>query len=180
MADLKELTPGTWNVDPHHSSVEFVARHLMITKVRGRFNDYSGTIIVGEDPLESSVHATVDLESVVTGDDKRDAHLRSADFFATETNRTMEFQSTSIKQDGRHFVLSGDLTIGGRTRSVDFDLEFDGVTKDPWGGTRAGFSAQAEVNRKDWGIEWNVALETGGLLVGDKVKIELEIQAVKA
>jgi polyisoprenoid-binding protein YceI len=177
---VDQLTPGVWNVDPAHSTVGFVARHLMISKVRGRFRTFSGTIHIADDPLQSSVEATVDLASVDTGDAARDEHLRSADFFSVDPHPTMTFRSTSVRQEGDHYVLAGDLTIRDVTRPVEFELEFDGVSQDPWGNTRAGFTAEAEVNRKDWGLEWNVALETGGVLVGDKVKILLEIEAIKA
>jgi polyisoprenoid-binding protein YceI len=181
MTDLSALTPGTWNVDPSHSSVGFVARHLMITKVRGRFTDFSGVLEITPDPLQSSVRATVNLASITTGDDGRDAHLRSADFFDTDGagSPTMSFASTGIKEEDGEYVLFGDLTVKDVTRQVEFALEFDGVNTDPWGATKAAFSAETEINRKDFGIEWNVALETGGVLVSDKVRIQLEIQAVK-
>ncbi len=180
MTDLSALTPGTWTVDPAHSTVGFVARHLMITKVRGRFTDFSGSIEVGENPLQSHVVATVNLASVDTGDAGRDAHLRNADFFDLEGggSPTMTFVSTGIKDDDGDYVLFGDLTINGVSRQVEFDLEFDGVNVDPWNNTKAGFSAVTEISRKEWGIAWNVALETGGVLVGDKVKIELDLQFV--
>jgi polyisoprenoid-binding protein YceI len=181
MSDLSALTPGTWNVDPAHSTVGFVARHLMITKVRGRFTDFSGVIEVAGDPLQSTVRADVDLSSVTTGDEGRDAHLRSADFFDTDGggSPTMSFVSTGLKEDDGDYVLFGDLTVNGVTRQVEFTLEFEGVNTDPWGNTKAAFSAETEINRKDFGLEWNVALETGGVLVGDKVKVQLDIQAVK-
>ena len=179
MSKLSELTPGTWAVDASHSRVGFVARHLMITKVRGNFSQFDASVDIASDPLQSSVRAEVSLASVATGDTGRDDHLRSADFFDVEQFPTMTFASTGIKADGDDYILFGDLTIKGVTRAVEFELEFDGVSPDPWGGTRAGFSAEAEINRKDWGLEWNVALETGGVLVGEKVKIQLEIQAVK-
>jgi polyisoprenoid-binding protein YceI len=181
MSDLSALTPGTWNVDPAHSTVGFVARHLMITKVRGRFTDFSGVIEIAGDPLQSTVRADVDLASVTTGDEGRDAHLRSADFFDTDGggSPTMSFMSTGLKEDDGDYVLFGDLTVNGVTRQVEFALEFEGVNTDPWGNTKAAFSAETEINRKDFGLEWNVALETGGVLVGDKVKVQLDIQAVK-
>jgi len=179
MANLSDLTPGTWNIDPSHSTVGFVARHLMVTKVRGRFTDFSGTVTIADDPLQSSVQATVQLESVSTGDAGRDGHLKGADFFDVENNKTMEFRSTSISQRGGDFVLNGDLTIKGVTKPVTFELEFDGVNTDPWGNTKAGFTAETEINRKEWGLEWNVALEAGGVLVSEKIKIQLDIQAAK-
>jgi polyisoprenoid-binding protein YceI len=180
MADLSQLTPGVWNVDTSHSQVGFVARHLMIAKVRGQFRSFSGSITVAENPLESTVQADVDLSSVDTGDAGRDEHLRSADFFQVDQHPRMTFVSTGVKEAGDDYLLFGDLAIGGTSRQVEFSLEFDGVTGDPWGGTRAGFTAETEINRKDWGIEWNAALETGGVVVGDKVKIQLDIEAVKA
>jgi polyisoprenoid-binding protein YceI len=180
MGSLADLTPGIWNVDPVHSSVGFVARHMMISKVRGHFSTFSGAITVAEDPLQSSVEAEVDLGSIATGDEQRDAHLKGADFFNIEQHPMMHFKSTGLKADGDDYILTGDLTVAGKTRSVDFELEFDGVEKDPWGGTRAGFSASADVSRKEWELTWNVALEAGGVMIGDKVKIELEVQAVKA
>jgi polyisoprenoid-binding protein YceI len=180
MSSLSDLTPGVWNVDPSHSTIGFVARHLMVSKVRGHFATFSGTITVADDPLQSKVEATVDIGSVTTNDETRDGHLKSADFFDLEKNPTMTLASTGVDKKGDDYVLHTDLTINGITKAVDFDLEFDGVSKDPWGGTRAGFSAEADVHRKDWGLEWNVALETGGVLVGEKVKIQLEIEAIKA
>ena len=180
MSSLSDLTPGVWNVDPSHSTIGFVARHLMVSKVRGHFATFSGTITIADDPLQSKVEATVDIGSITTGDETRDGHLKSADFFDLDKHPSMTLVSTGIDAKGGNYVLHTDLTVSGITKAVDFDLEFDGVSRDPWGGTRAGFTAEAEVNRKDWGLEWNVALETGGVLVGEKVKIVLEIEAVKA
>jgi polyisoprenoid-binding protein YceI len=180
MAAITDLTPGVWNVDPVHSSIGFVARHLMISKVRGTFATFSGTLTIAEDPLKSQVEAAADVASITTGDDGRDTHLKSADFFDVEKYPSMTLLSTGIEPKGGDYVLHVNLTIREITKPVDFNLEFDGVSKDPWGGTRAGFAAETEVNRKDWGLEWNVALETGGVMLGDKVKLQLEIQAVKA
>ena len=180
MSSLADLTPGVWNVDPVHSSVGFVARHLMVTKVRGHFAGFTGTVTIADDPLASKVEASVDIASIDTRDEKRDGHLKSADFFDAETYPTMTLVSTGIDQHDSDYVLHTDLTIRGITKSVDFELEFDGVSGDPWGGTRAGFSAETEINRKDWGLEWNVILETGGVMLGEKVKIQLDVQAVKA
>ncbi|MCB1002009.1 MAG: YceI family protein [Acidimicrobiales bacterium] len=181
MSTLTALTAGTWNVDPSHSAVSFVARHLMVSKVRGSFNVYGGTITIAEDPLASKVEATVDAASIDTGDDNRDGHLRGGDFFDVEQYPTWSLASTSLTpKGGDTYTLAADLTIKGVTKPVTFDLEFDGVATDPWGNTKAGFSAETEISRKEFGLEWNVALETGGVLVGDKVKIQLDIQAVKA
>ena len=180
MSALDALTPGTWTVDASHSTVGFTARHLMVAKVRGRFTDFTGEINVGDDPLKSSVNAVVQIASVTTNDEGRDAHLKNGDFFDADVHPTMTFTSTAIEPDGGDFKLHGDLTIKGTTKPVTFDLEFEGVAVDPWGNTKAGFTAETEINRKDFGLEWNVALETGGVVVGEKVKITLDIEALKA
>jgi polyisoprenoid-binding protein YceI len=177
---LQALIPGTWNVDVSHSRVGFVARHLMISKVRGHFGRFSGSVEIDPDPLRSSVHAEVETASVETGDDARDAHLRNGDFFDVERYPTLSFQSTGVRLDGDDLRLVGDLTVKDVTRPVELAREFDGVESDPWGGTRAGFTATTEINRRDFGLEWNVALDSGGMLVGEKVKIELEVELVKA
>ncbi len=173
---LATLTPGTWTVDPVHSDVAFVARHLMVTKVRGRFTDVSGTVTVAEDFSSSTVSASAAVASVDTGNADRDAHLRSADFFDAETYPEITFASTAITPTS----LTGDLTIKGVTKSATFDLDFAGVATDPWGNTKAAFEARTEVLRKDWGLTWNAALDGGGVLVSDKVTLSLDIQLVKA
>lgn len=173
------LPTGTWQIDPVHSEVGFVARHLVVTKVRGHFQSFSGTITVPDNPLEAKVTAEIDASSVDTGQPDRDNHLRSSDFFDVETFPTWTFTSTSITPEkGDEFTLRGELTMHGVTKPVEIALEFGGVTPDPWGGTRAAFSGETELNRKDFGLTWNAALETGGAVVGDKIKVELEIQAV--
>lgn len=179
---LPGLTTGTWTVDPSHSEIGFVVRHMMVSKVKGRFTGVAGTITVAEDVLESSVVAAVDASSIDTRDENRDNHLRSADFFDTETYPQLTFRSTGIRAAGDAFKLDGELTIKGQTRPVTFDLEFNGAAANPLaeGNPTAGFSAETEISRKDFGLEWNVALETGGVLVGDKVTIVLEIEAGKA
>ena len=179
---LEGLTPGTWTVDPSHSEVGFVVRHLMVSKVKGRFADVSGTITVAEDVLQSSVEATAQVASIDTRDANRDTHLRSADFFDAETCPELTFRSTALRAKGSDFELDGDLTIRGVTKPVTFALEYNGASANPLaqGAATAGFSAETEINRKDFGLEWNVALESGGVLVGDKVKIVLEIEAGKA
>ncbi|KYH46221.1 YceI family protein [Branchiibius sp. NY16-3462-2] len=176
MTTLKDLTPGVWNVDPSHSTIGFVARHLMVSKVRGSFTEFTADVKIGEELEDSTVTATVQLASVETGSADRDGHLKSPDFFDVENNPTMTFTSTKVTPD----TLEGDLTIKGVTKPVTFDLEFDGVSADPWGGTRAGFEATTEINRKDFGLTWNVAVEGGGVLVSEKVKINLDVQLVKA
>ncbi|HMT32239.1 MAG TPA: YceI family protein [Dermatophilaceae bacterium] len=176
MSALSDLTPGTWTVDPNHSEVGFVARHLMVSKVRGRFSDVAGTVTVAEKFADSSVTASAQIASVSTGNADRDAHLTSPDFFDAETYPQMTFVSTAVTPDS----LTGDLTIKGVTRSVTFDLEFGGVAQDPWGNTKAAFEARADVNRKDWGLNWNAALEGGGVLVSEKIAIVLDIQLAKS
>ena len=180
MSKISDLTPGTWNVDASHSSIGFSVRHLMVSKVRGRFGAFSGSVTITPNPLESHLEASVDLGSVDTSDVARDEHLRGADFFDVENFPTMTLKSTKIVEKSGDYELTGDLTIKGVTRSVTFELEFEGTGQDPWGATKAGFSAETEINRKEWGLEWNVALEAGGVLVGEKVKIQLDIQLVKA
>lgn len=170
---------GTWEIDPSHSTVQFGVRHMMVAKVRGRFGTFNGTVSIGDDPLASFVTASIEAASIDTGDAKRDEHLRSGDFLDVERFPTLEFASRAIRDNGDGtYAVQGDLTIHGTTRPVELDLEYLGVSPDPWGGTRAGFEAKTEISRKDFGLEWNVALEAGGFLVGDKVQIELGIEAV--
>ena len=182
MTTLAGLTPGTWNVDPSHSEVGFVVRHLMVSKVKGRFADVSGTITVAEDVLQSTVEATAKVASIDTRETNRDAHLRSADFFDADTYPDLTFRSTALRAKGSDFEMDGELTIKGVTKPVTFALEYNGASANPLaeGAATAGFSAETEINRRDFGLEWNVALESGGVLVGDKVKIVLEIEAGKA
>ena len=172
------LAAGRWTIDPSHSDVSFSVRHLMVSKVRGSFGTFSGAIVVAEDPLASSVEAEIDLSSIDTRDENRDAHLRSIDFFDVDTHRTMNYRSTAVRPDGNDFVVEGELTLRGTTRPVSLNLTFNGVSGDPWGGTRAGFSAETEISRRDFGIDFNMPLEGGGVVVGDKVKIQLEVEAV--
>lgn len=174
------ITAGTWNIDPTHSEVSFSVRHLMVSKVRGTFTGFSGAITIADDPLQSSVAASVDMSSIDTRDANRDAHLRSADFFHVEDHPNMTYRSTSVRPDGDSYVVDGELTLRGVTRPVQLNLEFNGVSADPWGGTRAGFSAATEINRRDFGVDITMPLDGGGVVVGDKVKIELEIEAILA
>jgi polyisoprenoid-binding protein YceI len=176
--EVPGLVAGTWTLDPVHSEVGFMVRHLMVSKVRGEFATFSGVITIADNPLESSVTATIDATSIKTGDENRDAHLRSADFFEVEKYPEWTFHSTAVVPKGSDYVVTGDLTIHGVTRSVDLDLEFNGVSPDPWGGTRAGFSATTSLSRKDFGLEFNIPVDGGGVVVGDKVQINLEIEAV--
>ena len=174
-------TTGTWQIDPTHSSVRFVARHAMVAKVRGGFSDFSGTLnLDGADPAKSSADLTIVTSSFSTNNDERDAHVKSGDFLDVEQFPTLTFKSTAVKQkDDDEFIVTGDLTVHGVTHSVDIEFELLGTSKDPWGGTRIGFEGKAEISRKEFGLVWNVALETGGVLVGDKIKLELDIEAVK-
>lgn len=173
------LTPGTYVIDPVHTEVGFTARHAMITKVRGRFAEVEGTIVLGEDAPSSSATATIKAASVDTRAPDRDGHLRSPDFFDAETYPDITFRSTGVRADGDDYVLEGDLTIKGVTRPVSLRTEFGGVATDPFGNQRAGFSAETEVNRKDFGLTWNAKLETGGVLVSEKVKLHLDVSAIK-
>lgn len=173
-----EIPAGTWTIDPSHSEVGFSVRHLMVSKVKGSFERFEGAITIAEDPLASSVTASVDLGSINTRDAQRDAHLRSADFFETETYPTLTFASTSVTPDGDDFAVAGDLTIKGVTRPVVLALEFNGTHPDPWGGTRSGFSATTEISRKDFGIDFEIPMDGGGVVVGDKISITLEVEAV--
>lgn len=176
MTDLNALTTGTWVIEPVHSEVGFTVRHLGLSKVRGRFNTFSGKVVVEDDKTACTVEATIDLASVDTNNQDRDGHLRSTDFFAVENHPTMTFASTAVTPDS----LSGDLTINGITKPVTLDLEFHGVTVDNYDTTRAGFSASGEILRGDYGIDFNAPLGMDGMLIGDKVAIELEVQVVPA
>jgi polyisoprenoid-binding protein YceI len=169
---------GTWSIDPVHSEVGFVARHLMVSKVRGRFRKFSGTIVTAENPLDSFVTAEIDLSSVDTGNEQRDADIRSANFLDVEHYPTMTYRSTGIRPEGDHYVLEGQLTLKGVTRDVPLTLEVNGFGPDPYGGTRAGFTATGEINRRDFGVNFNALMETGGAVVSDKITITLEIEAV--
>jgi polyisoprenoid-binding protein YceI len=170
--------PGIYDIDSKHTSVEFVARHLMITKVRGRFDDVEGTITVADIPEESSVEVTIGAGSVSTGEDQRDAHLRSGDFFDVDTHPQWTFKSTAVKQAGDQWKVEGDLTISGVSKPVVLDVDFDGANITPWGTAALGFSASTEIDREQWGLTYNQVLETGGVMVGKKVRIELNVEAV--
>ena len=176
MSTLSDLTPGTWNVDASHSEVGFAARHMMVSKVRGQFKDFAAVVTVAQPFEQSTVEATVQLASIDTNSADRDVHMKSPDFFDVENNPAMTFKSTKVTNDS----LEGDLTIKGITKPVNFDLDFGGISADPWGGTRAGFEATAEINRKDFDLNWNVVVEGGGVLVGEKVKIALDVELVQA
>jgi polyisoprenoid-binding protein YceI len=171
---------GTWKVDVAHSNVEFVARHLTFTKIRGRVTDYDATITIADAPQDSSVNVTMQVASLSTGDEGRDGHLLSPDFFDAETYPVLTFASTTVTPVGdTTWKVDGDLTVRDATKPVVLDVEFGGIVTDPWGADKAIFSASAEINREDWGLTWNQPLANGGLLVGKKIKIELEIQAAQ-
>ena len=169
---------GTWAIDPVHSEVGFSVRHMMVSKVRGKFTTFEGQLVTGADPLASSVTATIDLTSIDTGNADRDNHVRSADFFDVDQNKTMTFRSTGVRADGADFVLDGELTLKGVTKPVSLRLELGGFGPDSYGGTRAGFTAHGEIVRSDFGVSFNAPLETGGVVLADKVTVQLEIEAV--
>jgi polyisoprenoid-binding protein YceI len=169
-----------WSFDTSHSSIGFSVRHLMISKVRGHFDKWEGSFDYDEaDPTQSKLTVRIDAASIDTRDEKRDAHLRSPDFFDVEKFPALTFESTRIERDGDDYVVHGNLTIRDVTRAVQLNVEGLGRTKDPWGGERVGFSASNSINRKDFGLHWNVALETGGVLVGEKIDINIEIEALR-
>jgi polyisoprenoid-binding protein YceI len=169
---------GTWDIDPVHSDVSFTVRHMMVSKVRGRLGTFSGEIVTAPRFTDSTVTATVDAASVDTGNAQRDGHIRTADFFAVETYPTWEFRSTAIRADGADHALDGELTIKGVTRPVTFALEVNGFGPDAFGGTRAGFSASTTINRSDFGVDIAMPLDGGGVVVSEKVQVNLEIEAV--
>ena len=177
---LTELT-GTWTLDPAHTRIGFVARHAMVTKVRGSFNEFEGTAVLdGANPANSHAEVTIKAASIDTRNAQRDEHLRSNDFLAMEEHPEITFTSTGARQvDDTTFELTGDLTIRGVTKSVTIPFTFEGAAKDPFGNLRAGFEGSVVINRKDWGVTWNAALEGGGVLVSDKVTLEFEISAIK-
>src|SRR3954447_15459748 len=169
---------GTWTIDPVHSEVGFSVRHMMVSKVRGKFSQFSGTIVTAENPVDSTVTASIDLSSIDTGNADRDNHIRSADFFEVDTHKTMTFRSTGLRPANGDFVLDGELTLKGVTKPVSLQLELGGFGPDAFGGTRAGFTATGEIKRSDFGVDFNAVLETGGVVVADKVAILLEIEAI--
>lgn len=171
----------TWVLDPTHSELLFKVKHLMITNVKGEFRKFNVTVnAVGDDFSKASVKVSVDAASVFTNNDDRDGHLRSGDFFDTDNHKELTFEGTSFEQlDDENYRLTGMLSIRGVSKEVKLDVEFGGIMKDPWGNDKAGFSISGKINRKDWGLNWNAALEAGGVLVSDEVRIAGEIQLVK-
>jgi polyisoprenoid-binding protein YceI len=171
-----------WTLDPTHSEIVFKVKHLMITNVKGEFRKFSAEVDSnGSDFSKASINATIDASSIFTNEDGRDGHLKGVDFFDVENYPRLTFAGTAFKKVGdENYQLKGNLTIKGVTKEVTLDVEFGGINKDPWGNEKAGFSINGKINRKDWGLNWNAALETGGVLVSDEVKISAEVQLVKA
>lgn len=169
---------GTWTIDQTHTEVGFSVRHLMISKVRGSFTTIAGKITTAENPLDSTAELTVELASIDTRNEDRDTHLRSSDFFDAETNPTMTYQTTSLHREGDEIVVEGNLTIKDVTRPVTLNVEYNGVGGDPWGGTRLGLSAKGQINRNDFGISFNMPLDGGGVMVGERVQLIIEVEAV--
>ncbi|MFI9614155.1 YceI family protein [Streptomyces sp. NPDC052023] len=178
--ELAALT-GDYTIDPAHTSIGFVARHAMVTNVKGKFLDFTGTLSLdGADPSRSTAALDVTMDSISTGNEDRDGHLKSADFFTTEQFPTMTFRSTRAEAlGGGDYRITGDLSILGVTKPITIDLEFHGAAKDPFGNDRVGFEGKAELLRSEWGLTWNAALETGGVLVSDKIKLNFDISAIK-
>ncbi len=177
-ADTTVPAAGTYDFDPAHSHVTFSVRHMMVAKVRGKLDPPVGSFTIAEDPTQSSVEVELDWSSVNTGDEARDNHLKSADFVDVEKHPAVTFRSTSVRHvKGERWEVLGDLTIQGITKPVTLDLEFNGVSNDPWGNVKAGFSATTKVNREDFGLTWNALLETGGVAVGKDVTIEIDVEA---
>jgi polyisoprenoid-binding protein YceI len=171
---------GTWNIDPIHSEVGFSVRHMMVSKVRGRFTNFSGQIVTAEDPFKSSATAEIDLKSITTGADQRDAHLRSADFFEVEKYPTMTYRSTAARFEDGNYILDGELTLKGVTKNVPLVLELNGFGPDAYGGTRAGFTASGEINRRDFNVNFDAPMQNGGVVVADKITLHLEVEAILA
>ena len=169
---------GTWTLDPTHSEVSFTVRHLAISKVRGYFEKFDTTVVTAENPEDSTLVATIDMNSINTNQKDRDNHLRTSDFFAIDEYPTMEYRSTGIRQDGDDLLLDGELTLRGVTKPVTLRGEFGGIITDGYGQTKAGASGSAKINRKDFGVNWNTALEGGGFMLGDDVTISIDAQVV--
>ncbi|HEY2642049.1 MAG TPA: YceI family protein [Streptosporangiaceae bacterium] len=177
-AELTGYVAGTWDIDPVHSHIGFVARHLMVSKVRGNFNTFEGQIITAQNPLESSAVATIDTASLETNHAQRNEDVRGENFIDAANYPAMTYKTTSIRPDGDDYVVTGDLTIKGVTKPVELKVEVNGFGPDPYGGTRAGFSATGEINRTDYGITANMVLPTGGVMVSEKIQLTLEVEAV--
>jgi polyisoprenoid-binding protein YceI len=180
VAEIPGYLAGTWTVDPVHSDVAFTVRHLMVSKIRGHFTRFEGQLVLAPDPLASTVSATIDLSSIDTNNPQRDDDLRSANYLEIQTHPTMTYRSTGIRHGEDGFDVDGELTLHGVTRQVRLTLDVNGFTRDPYGGTRAGFSATAEINRHDFGITTDLPMDGGGVVVGDRIQIFIEIEAILA
>jgi polyisoprenoid-binding protein YceI len=177
---LPGLTAGTWNLDPNHSELGFTVRHMMVSRIRGRFRAYSGTAEVAADPLTSTVTVTIDAASFESGNEARDNAVKSGDYLDVATHPEYTFRSTGIRAEGDRYVLAGDLTIRGITRPVELPFEYNGSTRDPFGNDRIGFSARGEINRKDFGIVTELPMDGGGVVVGEKVSLELDVEFTRS
>jgi polyisoprenoid-binding protein YceI len=180
VTEIPGYVTGTWTIDAVHSDISFTVRHMMVSKVRGFFRTFEGTIVTGATPEESSVTATIQLDSIDTNQEQRNEHIRSADFFDVANHPTMTYRSTGVHGKGEDWVLDGELTLKGVTKQVPLTLELNGFGPDAYGGIRAGFSAKGELNRQEFNVNFNAAMETGGVIVGDKVTLLFEIEAVLA
>jgi polyisoprenoid-binding protein YceI len=175
--DIPGYVAGTWDIDPVHSQIGFMARHLMVSKVRGKFDKFEGQIVTADDALRSSATATIDATSFDTGNDQRNGDVKSENFLDVASYPTLTFRSTSVRRDGEQFIAEGELTIKGVTRPVELAVEVNGIGPDPYGGTRLGLSAIGEINRNDYGISFNMVLPTGGVMISDKIQLEIEVEA---
>lgn len=175
--EIPGYVAGTWEIDPVHSHVGFVARHLMVSKVRGNFGKFEGQIITAEDPAQSSATATIDTASFDTGNDQRNSDVKGEGFLDVASHPTITYRSTSVRRDGEQFIAEGELTIKDVTRPVELAVELNGIGPDPYGGTRLGLSAIGEINRNDFGITTNMTLPTGGVVIGDKIQLTIEVEA---
>jgi polyisoprenoid-binding protein YceI len=180
IAEVDLPTPGTWHVDPGHAEVAFIGRHFGLTKIRGRFTGVNGEVTIAPDLASSMVSVDIDMASVSSGDQARDDHLRSADFFDVGNHPVATFRSTGVRAGGRSGTVSGELTIKGVTRPIDLDVDFLGATRDPWGNDRTVFTASATIDREDWGLTWNMLLEAGGLLVSKEIRLEIDVELIRA
>ncbi|MDQ1367176.1 MAG: hypothetical protein QOF20_2926 [Acidimicrobiaceae bacterium] len=177
--ERRELpAPGRWSIDPTHSRIQFVARHMMISRVRGHFSSFFGTVEIAPEPTQSSVEAVIQAASIDTGDKTRDSHVRSADFLDVQEYPEIRFLSTAVRPSGDSWEVDGDLTVKNIVRPVTLRVDYTGTATDPWGGTRVGFEATTVINREDFGVTWNQVLEAGELMVGKEIKVELDIEAV--
>jgi polyisoprenoid-binding protein YceI len=180
LSTVPGYVPGTWDIDSVHSEVSFVVRHMVVSKVRGRFDRFGGTIVTADDPLQSSVEATIDAGSINTNQEQRDAHIRSADFLDVDNHPEITFRSLAVRATGHQFLVDGDLTIRGVTKPITLELEVNGFTPDPYGGTRAGFTATTEINRQDFEVSYNGPIPgaDNAMVLSDKLTLNIEVEAV--